>query len=116
MELTFVQLSPFVADWRRMRLTDEDLTALEGQLLRRPDAGPVIAATGGLRKLRFAPSSWSMSKRGGDPRDLRVLPDHAAIYLFLLYGKNEQADLTADEKRECRKLVKQIQKLLDQRG
>jgi hypothetical protein len=115
-ELTFVQLSPFVSDWRRMRLTDEDLSGLEAELLRRPNAGPVIAGTAGLRKLRFAPRSWARGKRGAARVVYGWFPDHATVYLFLLYGKNEQADLMPREKRQCRDLVAQIRRLLDHRG
>ena len=112
MELTFVQVSTFVADWRRSRLSDDDLRALESELLRNPDSGSVVGATGGLRKMRFAPPSRHTGKRGA----LRVIyahfPRFAHVYLILMYGKNEQANLTAHEKAECRKLVRQIEELL----
>lgn len=37
------------------------------------------------------------------------------VYLFLLYGKNEQGKLNADEKRQCRQLAREISHLLDER-
>jgi hypothetical protein len=64
MRLTFVQLSRFAARWSQLRLTDEDLRALEQLLLRNPDAGAVVAGTGGLRKVRFAPPSRHIGKSG----------------------------------------------------
>ena len=42
MNLTFAQISPFVADWRRLRLTDEDLQALESLISRNPLAGVLM--------------------------------------------------------------------------
>jgi hypothetical protein len=57
MKLTIAQVSAFVAEWRKLRLTDEDLAALEKMIMDHPDAGAVMAGTGGIRKLRFAPPS-----------------------------------------------------------
>ena len=42
-------------------------------------------------------------------------PRYAHVYLFLLYGKNEQGDLTAQEKRQCSQLVREISHLLEER-
>jgi DNA-binding transcriptional regulator YiaG len=76
MRLTLIELSPFVAKWSKMRLNDEDLRALESLLIANPEAGAVIPGTGGLRKLRFAPSTWHTGKcsnacRIGTRRDLK---------------------------------------------
>jgi hypothetical protein len=57
MKLTLVQLPLFSDKWRRMKLGDEDLQALEYLLIQNPAAGAVVPGTGGLRKLRFAPPS-----------------------------------------------------------
>src|SRR5690606_32693397 len=64
MQLTFVQLTGFVSEWKHFRLTDEDLRALERQLLVEPEAGAVMTGTGGLRKIRFAPPSRGSGKSG----------------------------------------------------
>ena len=112
MEFTFCQVSPFVARWRRMRLTDEDLQALEKLLAKRPDAGAVIGGTGGLRKLRFAPPSRAGGKSGGTRVIYGFFPEYNTIYLFLIYPKNEQADLTPPQKAQCRQLVAEIKRLL----
>jgi hypothetical protein len=42
MELTFIQLAPFVKRRRRFGLTDEDLQSLEQQFRRNPLAGAVM--------------------------------------------------------------------------
>ena len=39
-------------------------------------------------------------------------PDHHTIYLFLIYSKNEQDDLTPTQKAQCRQLVSEIGSLL----
>jgi hypothetical protein len=64
MMITFIQLSGFVSEWKRFRLDGEDLRDLERSLLARPDAGAVMAGTGGLRKVRFAPPSRHSGKSG----------------------------------------------------
>jgi hypothetical protein len=65
MKMTFGQSSLFVAAWRQLRLTDDDLRELERQLMQSPAGGAVIQGTGGLRKMRFAPPSRGSGKRGG---------------------------------------------------
>ena len=64
MRFSFAQVVVFVARWRKLRLTDEDLQALERQIAADPDAGDVMRGTGGVRKLRFAPPSWNTGKSG----------------------------------------------------
>ena len=49
------------------------LLLIQAELLRNPEAGPVIQGTGGLRKARIADPSRGKGKRGG----------HRVIYLDL---------------------------------
>jgi hypothetical protein len=109
MRLTIVQLPSFVSDWRRHRLKDEDLQALESMLLAGPDAGAVIAGTGGVRKIRFAAPSRGGGKSGGFRVIYAYWDRFARVYLILIYGKNEQSNLTASEKAACREIVRNIE-------
>ena len=113
MKLTFIQLPAFDADWRHLKLSDDDARALELELMRRPDAGPAIQGACGVRKLRFAPQSWASGKSGAVRVIYAHFPKQATIYLFLAYGKNEQGNLTPDEKKACCKLMREIKALLD---
>lgn len=113
MKLTLVHLPVFVADWNRLRLDDADMQALEQVVMDGAQDAPVIAGTGGLRKLRFAPPSWHTGKRGAMRVVFGYFEAHGVAYLFLAYGKNEQANLTADEKRQCRRLVQEITAYLE---
>jgi hypothetical protein len=106
--LTLAQSSVFVADWRALRLNDEDLRLLEHQLMAAPDAGAVMAGTGGLRKLRFAPASRSGGKSGGMRVCYLYLPEHELVFLVTVFAKNEKANLAADEKAAFRKLIETI--------
>jgi hypothetical protein len=108
MQLTFVQLARFAARWTRLKLTDEDLRALEQLLLRDPNAGAAVAGTGGLRKVRFAPPSRNVGKSGAFRVGYAYFRTAEAVYLLAIFPKNEQANLTAAEKAEARKLIELI--------
>jgi hypothetical protein len=108
MNLTFIQPAPFVAAWRRLKLTDEDLRALESLIESRPDAGVVMAGTGGLRKLRFAPPSWKRGKSGSARVCYICVAREAACYLLAIYTHAQKDNLTAADKAYYKKLVQQI--------
>jgi hypothetical protein len=103
--LSFLQASTFVRDWHRLGLTDEDLRALELQILSRPTAGAVVAGTGGLRKVRFAPPSWSQGKRGAARVGYSYLVVGGVVFLLVAYAKNERADLSLRERVDMRSLI-----------
>jgi mRNA-degrading endonuclease RelE of RelBE toxin-antitoxin system len=81
-------------------LDDDEYAGMQAFLVRRPDAGSVIKGSGGIRKLRWAGSG--RGKRGG----LRVIyywwVAKDRISLLLVYPKNEQDDLTADQLKKLR--------------
>jgi hypothetical protein len=80
-------------------LDDLAYRQLQEELMRNPEAGDVIAGTGGLRKLRFGDRARGKGKRGG----LRVIYywwfGGDQFWLFTLYDKDEAADLTARERK-----------------
>ena len=108
MRLTLIQLSTFAAKWSKLGLTDEDLQALEGLLIANPQAGSVIPGTGGLRKIRFAPPAWHTGKRGASRVIYAYILAGEAVYLFTIYGKNEQTDLSPDEKKVFRQVLQRL--------
>jgi mRNA-degrading endonuclease RelE of RelBE toxin-antitoxin system len=81
-------------------LDDDAYAALQAYLIGRPDAGSIIKGSGGIRKLRWAGSG--RGKRGG----LRVIyywwVAKDRISMLLVYPKNEQDDLTADQLRQLK--------------
>jgi hypothetical protein len=50
--MVFIETPIFTADVQTL-LSDDDYTALQQHLVTKPDAGDVIAGTGGLRKVRW---------------------------------------------------------------
>jgi hypothetical protein len=50
----FVEIPYFQSKWNSLGLDDDDLRALQIMLTASPERWPVIAGTGGLRKVRFA--------------------------------------------------------------
>ena len=108
MHLTFVQLGGFVAEWRHFRLTDEDLRALEDMLLANPEAGAVMAGTGGLRKVRFAPPSRHTGKRGAFRVAYVYFRVADTVVLMSLFAKADQANLTAAQKSRFKAAIEAL--------
>ena len=113
MKTTFVELSHFVSDWQHLRLTDDDLRALQSIIMHRPESGKVIPGTGGMRKIRFAPPSWSRGKSGSARVCYACFLKATRIYLLAAYGKNEKENLDAQEKAYYAELLKRISKIFD---
>ncbi|BDT69970.1 toxin HigB-2 [Comamonadaceae bacterium OS-1] len=112
MRATFVELPPF----QRVRsdyMTDERYRLLQWELMQFPEMGDVIEGTGGLRKLRQADPRRGKGKRGG----LRIIYywwlGGAQFWLFTVYDKDEADDLTPEQRKILKHLLKTE---LDQRN
>ena len=105
MKAEFVELPAFERH-RAEYLDDEGFRALQNTLMADSEAGDVIEGTGGLRKLRFADSRRGKGKRGG----IRVIyywwETGMQFWLFTLYAKNEMTDLTAQQRKILKTLIK----------
>lgn len=90
-----------------MGLTDDDLGELELHLTKYPESGRLIPGTGGLRKIR-----WNMPNRGtrGGIRALYIdFAFQERIYLITAYPKSEKDDLTQDQKKEIKRVIKLLE-------
>ncbi len=107
MKLTFVESRVFTDRWRK-RLDDEQLRALQNELLQNPSRGDPIPGCGILRKLRFGDQSRGKGKRGG----VRVIyvhtPEASRVDLVTVYGKDEADDLTKDQIEKLCELAKRL--------
>lgn len=61
---TFVEIDPFLRQWGKLGLADQDLLALQIAILVARDQTPVIPEGGGLRKIRFSKFGTGKGKRG----------------------------------------------------
>jgi len=88
-------------------LGDEEYLALQLYLARDPEAGSIIPATGGFRKLRWPDRRRGKGKRGG----LRVIYYYLVadfqIWLFTLFDKDETSDLSPAEKRMLKAAIEE---------
>ena len=98
MNKTFVETREFtelVKDY----LSDDALSDLQRELLNDPETGSVMSGCGGLRKMRVADPRRGKGKRGGVRVIYLHVPEADVIFLMDVYGKDEQEDLTADQKK-----------------
>jgi mRNA-degrading endonuclease RelE of RelBE toxin-antitoxin system len=86
-------------------LDHESYRLLQLRLVADPEAGQLVPGSGGLRKIRWQGSG--RGKRGG----VRVIyywaTRDAVVLLLLMYGKNEQDDLTPAQKKSLAALVRE---------
>jgi hypothetical protein len=114
-QLLFVYFPGFVAEWKRFGLSDEDLQSLEQALLKAPEAGAVMAGTGGLRKVRFAPPSRRSGKSGAYRVGYFYLRIDAKVYVLSIFAKADQANLTNSERAAFKRAIEGI-KQMNSRG
>jgi len=93
----------FLKDTKKL-LTAEELEELYDYLSQNPIAGPIIQATGGVRKLRWSAKSSGRGKSGG----LRILYHYSNNILVILLGafsKSEAENITEAEKNTLKKIL-----------
>jgi hypothetical protein len=106
MKRMFIESNEFHRGWKRLGLGEEDLRELQAYLLEHPIAGDMVQGTGGVRKLR-----WARPGRGksGGVRTIYIdFADRETTWLITVFGKNERAELSAEERKEIRRFVKRI--------
>ena len=99
--IEFIETSIFTRQIKTIA-TDDELKALQLELIAQPEKGDLIQGTGGLRKVRMATGQQGKS---GSARVIYFLATAEVIYLVLAYAKNEKESLTAAEKAELKKLT-----------
>ena len=87
-------------------MEEDARTALVAYLAANPMAGDLMPGTGGVRKLR-----WALEGRGKRGRARVIYFFHSAripLFVYSIYAKNMQTDLSEADKKE----LKQISKLI----
>lgn len=106
MKRTFIEVPTFTKKWKELGLTDKEFRALENDLLKDPKIGDAIKGTGGIRKIRIPMSNKDTGKRGGARVIYVDIEVKETIYFINVYSKNEKDDLTDDEKKAFKMIVK----------
>ena len=101
---TFIEVPIFTRKWKELGLTDDNLRDLENVLLENPKAGDAIRGTGGIRKIRIPLENTG--KRGGGRVIYVDVEIKETIYFINVYAKNEKDDLTEEEKKAFKAVVK----------
>ena len=87
-------------------LTREERATLISTLARNPQAGDLIPGLGGIRKMRFA--AGGQGKRGAYRVIWFVATADVPVLALLIYGKNEQANPSPEQRRAMLAAVERV--------
>ena len=102
--LIFIETPVFTRQIKDL-VDDDEYRTLQLRLVATPDAGDLIPRSGGLRKIRLGVAG--RGTRGGARVIYYWVGAQSRIYMLLAYAKNVQEDLTEQQLRSLRALVKQ---------
>ncbi len=109
MKAVFIESTEFT-DWVAKHLPDGAYSSVQQLLMDNPGCGDVMPGCGGLRKLRAADPRRGQGKRGGARLIYLYVPEVRWFYLLDIYGKDEKDDLSADEKKQLKRLAEELQR------
>lgn len=89
-------------------ISEEEMKAVEDELLENPEKGSVQGNTGGVRKVRVA--TGGQGKSGSARVAYLYVQIRETIYFILAFPKNVQPNLTADQKKTLRGLAEKLKK------
>ena len=102
--MIFIETPVFTRQIKAL-VEDEEYRLLQLRLVANPDAGDLMPRSGGLRKIRVGVTG--RGKRGGARVIYYWVTARSQIYMLLAYAKNAQEDLSEQQLRTLRALVKQ---------
>lgn len=105
MSISFVE-TPLFTRQIVENVSDEDYRAFQRELLADPERGELLVGCHGLRKVRMA--LGGRGKSGGARVIYLHLPEDHIIYLFLLFKKSDQANLSKAQRNQLGLLADQI--------
>jgi len=108
---TFYETSLFTRRVAEL-LDDETYRRLQNTLQANPTKGEVMPDCGGIRKVRLEAPKRGKGKRDGFRVIYLHIPEAQRIYFVTIYGKDEQDDLDADQKRQLRAIAEQTREAL----
>ena len=102
--IEFVESSLFTASLRQF-LGDRVLESIQNELVQDPMRWPVIRGTNGARKGRVADPRSGRGKSGGFRYLYVYFPNRGRIHLLFMFAKNEQANLSAEQKKVIARMI-----------
>lgn len=90
------------------KVLKEDFENFKKSLAKDPEQGELITGTGGVRKTRL--KSATKGKRGGFRICYFDDPGREELFLMKIYPKNEQEDLSADEKKALKEFSNMVKR------
>jgi hypothetical protein len=89
----------------------EVLRGIQDDLLKNPEKGDLVEGLSGVRKARSANPARAKGKRGGYRYLHLYLRRRDHIHLLFLLDKDEQEDLTAEQRKNLRLMVAALKRL-----
>lgn len=90
---------------------DEVLREIQADLIDNPQKGSVVRGLGGIRKARAANPTRGKGKRGGYRYMHLYLEHRDHIHLLFLLDKDEQEDLSNEQRRAIRRMITELRRL-----
>lgn len=84
------------------------LHVVQNDLLANPKRGDLVQGMGGVRKARVADPQSGRGKRSSYRYLYLYLEHRGRIYLLYFYGKNEQSDLSSEQRKTVAGLAQMI--------
>jgi len=104
---TVVETSVYLREAGKL-MSEAEREEVVTMIARDPEAGDVIAGTGGFRKIRSALRGGG--KSGGSRIIYYFCDETMPVFLIQIYAKNDKANLAAAEKNQLKKLSEEFKR------
>ena len=98
--------TPFFLKQADRLVSEEERKQIVDFIAFNPELGVVMPGTGGVRKIRVALPG--RGKRGGARVVYYYHSERIPLYALMMFAKNETADLSQNEKKAIRALVRKL--------
>ncbi len=112
--LEFVEFVPFTRRLESLakERADDVLLQIQSDLLANPKRGKVVEGTAGVRKARVANPARGKGKSGGFRYLYFYIEQEGQIFLLMIFSKDEQDDLTSEQKKKLAKAVQELKETI----
>lgn len=105
-EKAFIQLPTFIATWKDLGLTADDLISLEQLILNHPEAAVPLGAN--VYKIRFKLVNHNHGKDTSDQVIYIDVIKDSIIYLVIVFSKADEANITEKELEAIKAIAKEV--------